>query len=130
MRLFLFALALLVSGCSDTVTAKYSDYLSAKTNKAFVTGWVPKILPRSSRQIEESHNLDTNIGQGTFSFSTFDSKTFEKQLTPVSSNESFRGLQIESSTLEQNGYSFYKFEDFYLAINWRRSNGRFWLSHR
>jgi hypothetical protein len=63
-------------GCSDTVTTTFVDYHQAQIQGAFDRGWLPPILPPSTKNITESNNLDLNIGEGFFTFSPEEIATF------------------------------------------------------
>lgn len=61
--------AFLLTGClSDVVTEEYRTLDEAKNANAFGRGWLPPILPEGSTDIVDTHNLDTNVGHGTFRF--------------------------------------------------------------
>lgn len=56
-------------GCNDTVTTRYEDIQHAQAERAFDRGWLPPILPPSTKNITEKNDLDLNIGEGSFHFS-------------------------------------------------------------
>jgi hypothetical protein len=65
-----------LTGCSDTVTTTFTDIQQAQTEGAFDRGWLPPILPPSTKDIWEKNNLDLNIGEGAFTFSPEEIKVF------------------------------------------------------
>lgn len=122
--------ALFLVGCSDVVNQAYPTLAAAKADGAIERGWLPGILPASSVQIEEEHNLDTNIGHGKFAFAQTDAEQFRQQLVPMKTDEQFRRVKVQRQDLERQGYSFYVFEDFYLAVNWQKLHGQFWIDYK
>lgn len=58
-----FCLAALVAGCDDgmRMRASYPDRTAAEQDGAFRRGWLPSWMPSSTRDIEEIHDLDTNV---------------------------------------------------------------------
>ena len=55
----LFSILILL-GCSETQDAFYKNIDEAKKDNAIERGWIPNIIPASSSEIYERHNLDTN----------------------------------------------------------------------
>jgi hypothetical protein len=55
-------LAALLAACDDgmRVRASYPDWQAAERDGAFRRGWLPGWMPRSVRDIEDLHDLDTN----------------------------------------------------------------------
>jgi len=126
-RNFIPALAVLVAslcGCFGDVLSS-SHATRAEAADTIGRGWVPSILPESATDIRESHNLDTNVGHGTFAFGAADAHSFRAALVPVSANRSARARSREA--LENSGYVFYSHEDFDIAVNWKDRRGQFWL---
>ena len=78
-------------------------------------------------QIRESHDLDTNIGHGTFAFGAADAEQFRAALTPLLPNQQLRAHRVSRSEFERRGYSFYRHGDFDIAVDWSRRVGEFWL---
>ena len=52
--------------------ATYATLTDAKADGAVTRGWVPEWLPPSARDLQESHNLDTNASWLTFTFDAAD----------------------------------------------------------
>ena len=122
--------ALMLMGCSDVANQAYPTLAAAKADGAIERGWLPRILPASSVQIEEEHNLDTNVGQGAFSFAPADAEQFRQQLIPMKQDDQFRQGKFQQQDLKRQGYSFYVSEGFYLAVNWQNFHGRFWIDYK
>ncbi len=56
----LFALFVFILGCGETQDAFYKDMDAARKGNAVQRGWIPDIIPESSTEIHERHDLDTN----------------------------------------------------------------------
>jgi hypothetical protein len=125
------ALAFSLAACDgDTQHARYPSISEAKRDHAIERGWLPSVLPESATDIVEFHDLDVNIGSGTFTFSSTDAEQFRSQLRPMQLKEGFRRVAIDRPHYERQGFTFYVFEDFYLAVNWQIYKAHFWLDYR
>src|SRR4029453_6759698 len=71
--------ALLLFGC-DVVTSRYTTLDDARRDRLFEHGWLPDILPPSTRDIRVSNNLDANTSEGEFSFDLRDYAAFAARL--------------------------------------------------
>lgn len=60
--------ALLTTACVETLDNRYASYAEAVADEAVPHGWVPAWLPLSSRNIRETHNIDTNHFMVKFEF--------------------------------------------------------------
>ena len=114
------------TGCSDVVKSSHATLAAAKAD--IEMGWIPPVLPASTVQIRESHNIDTNIGHGTFVFLASDADQFRSVLSVLPPGEPIRRIRIPREQMEQKGFNFYRHGDFYIAVNWSRSQGEFWLA--
>ena len=126
-RNFTPALVVLVAslcGCSSDVLSS-SHATRADAADTIGRGWIPAVLPESATDIRESHNLDTNVGHGTFAFGAADAHSFRAVLVPVPASRPVRTKSREA--LEKSGYVFYSHEDFDIAVNWNDRKGQFWL---
>jgi hypothetical protein len=121
---FLAAAAAMLVALDDDLSVHYATSAEARADDAFGRGWLPRVLPDSAFDIDERHNLDTNRGHGTFRFTEKDAGTFRTRLRPAGAAEI---ANIDGAERLGNGYSFYAFEDFILAINWRTQRAEFWL---
>ena len=54
---------LLLAWChySENSSAYLESYEDAKISGIMDAGWIPAFIPRSSYEIKETHNIDTNI---------------------------------------------------------------------
>lgn len=126
-RIHLLAIILAVTslgGCTNDVV---SSSHSTRTGAADIVdrGWIPAVLPNSSKDIRESHNLDTNVGHGTFVFGPADEQSFKAALLPIPAGHPVRGRS--RGALERSGYLLYSYGDFEIAVNWADHKGEFWL---
>jgi sigma54-dependent transcription regulator len=55
-------------GNSDVVTHRYGTLADARSDKLFLKGWLPDILPVSTHDIVTTNDLDLNTSTGEFSF--------------------------------------------------------------
>ncbi|MCC3416495.1 MAG: hypothetical protein JGK24_15150 [Microcoleus sp. PH2017_29_MFU_D_A] len=113
-----------LSAC-DTINSHYPTAGDARKSEEFKRQRLPKILPDSAFDITESYNFDLNISNGSFRFAARDSESFRAHLTwdPLSTAQ---GLDEELAKLQRNGYIFYTFEKFSIAVNWKTYHAVFW----
>ena len=64
----------------DILTANYATYQDAEAADYFRHGWLPAIIPRSSRKIVEIYNIDTNEVCATFEIDPSESGVFASTL--------------------------------------------------
>lgn len=83
MKKFVWLIAFLIVGCSDVMDNYYPTYQDALENKLFTRGWLPNILPESTKKIEVSNDLDLNTSVGRFVIDKQDRDAFISQLTLV-----------------------------------------------
>ncbi|NJK74002.1 MAG: hypothetical protein HC849_29095 [Oscillatoriales cyanobacterium RU_3_3] len=114
----------LLAAC-DTVSSRYSTAIEARKSQEFNRGRLPKILPDSAFDIQETYDLDLNLGNGSFRFAARDSESLRTYLKwhPLSTAQ---GLSEEDTKLQRDGYVFYTFETFFIAVNWETYHARFW----
>lgn len=60
--------AFLLSACVETFDSRYASIEEAVADDAISRGWIPGWLPGSSRNIRETHNIDTNSYMIRFEF--------------------------------------------------------------
>ena len=65
-------------GC-DVVTTHYETWDDVEFGK----GWLPSFIPKSSKNIVTSNNLDVNTSEGEFTFDVSDIDEFKAKLTKV-----------------------------------------------
>jgi uncharacterized membrane-anchored protein len=81
--------ALLMCGCSDTVTSRYETRAEAEAERLFDRGWLPSIIPRSSNKITTRNDLDLNISEGEFYFDPSDTTEFIRHLSAIDGSSSY-----------------------------------------
>lgn len=90
-----------VVGCSDSVEDRYSTRAEAEADSLFQRGWLPAIIPASSRDIVTKNDLDINTSKGGFFFSPSDSEEFIRHLSgtknPQEKYSSFTYSDTEST---------------------------------
>jgi hypothetical protein len=129
LHVLIASIALVFSGCDEEQRAHYRTIADARNDGAIERGWLPASLPESAFDITEAHDLDTNTGDGTFGFAAPDTAAFKARLRPLPSDYRFRRISIDRGRHERDGFVFYAFEDFYIAVNWTTHEVRFWLDY-
>ena len=76
----LILMACLATGCDESVSLSYSKRAEAEAEKPFARGWLPEIIPASSRDIAMRNDPDSNISSGTFAFDRSDYEGFVTRL--------------------------------------------------
>jgi hypothetical protein len=120
-------LALTCFSCNDSVMSVHPTRVGAQPD--IDRGWIPPVLPASATQIRETHDLDTNVGHGTFAFGASDAGQFRAALLPLAPGQPIRTHAVPRSEFERRGYSFYVHGDFDIAVDWSRRVGEFWLRY-
>jgi hypothetical protein len=127
IRLVLCALSLTLVACSDTYTINRGYASISEAQEDIEKGWLPPVLPPSSHSIRDSHNLDHNVGGGTFSFDPKDLKVF--------AGKPFNGpkktiSQEEVKEWTGKGYQIGEYDDgdsiFIIAVH-PSGEGRYWM---
>lgn len=123
----LVVLVTLLSGCTNDVLSS-SHASRADAADTISRGWIPSVLPDSAADINETHNLDSNVGHGTFQFGAADMHSFQAALSPIPACQSVIAKSREE--LESSGFVFYTHGDFDIAVNWEDRKGQFWLGRK
>lgn len=71
---------LVLTGCDEVVT-RHDTLKDAKSRRAFERGWLPPLLPDSSRAIVERNDLDANIGTGSCDFDESDRSVYLERMS-------------------------------------------------
>ena len=66
-------LSFIAASCSDIVESSYADIDEARREQVFERGWLPDILPPSTKLITTRNDLDLKLSDGQF---TIDPKEF------------------------------------------------------
>lgn len=75
----LLILLVFLNAC-DTVSREYKSVEEAKAEKIFEKGWLPDILPSSTRSIKTKNDLDVGTSSGEFYFDLKDYQSFINKL--------------------------------------------------
>jgi hypothetical protein len=128
----ILAIVCFLVGCSDTDTVS-RDYKSlAEAQEDIQKGWIPPFLPPSAYSISDSHDLDINVGSGTF---RFEPKEFDALMnglsTPVPNNARFVPSKGELQKWKDKGYfvreTFIEDTVWIVAAN-ASGEGRYWMA--
>ena len=76
-----------ISGCDESVRLNYATRAEAEAESHFARGWLPKIIPPSSRNISMLNDLDLNTSTGEFSFDPSENSVFVSQLERMPSRD-------------------------------------------
>ena len=71
----------------ETQLSHYANLPAARQSGIIERGWVPEFLPAGSKDISETHDLDTNTGTGTFRFPSADLDAFKAQARQLAGAE-------------------------------------------
>jgi len=114
MRLVPLALVVLaaIAGC-DTVTSRYDNLAQARADDLFERGWLPDVLPPSSRDIRVSNDLNLNISEGGFRFAPTEFALLQTRLNPLSdaAHPFTRAFDDRIKSHLQAGEPAYQYED-------------------
>jgi hypothetical protein len=104
----ILALAVLAACTGDVVTTRYASLDQARAHHLFGRGWLPDILPPSSRDIRTSNNLDLNLAEGEFHFDPAEFKAFSSRMEPFTPIRGMPfGLDEEAKEHSKNGLRLY-----------------------
>ncbi|MBN8567641.1 MAG: hypothetical protein J0M25_13030 [Flavobacteriales bacterium] len=90
----------------------YSNIAEAKEKKLFERGWLPDILPDSTRNIITNNHLDNAVSYGEFHFNRADFLKFLERFNKATSNVDHQ-------------------EDKWITLNYKDANGNweFYCNH-
>lgn len=94
----------LIAGCDESVRSEYATKAEAEADGLFERGWLPEIIPPTSRRITLENDLDLNHSNGEFQFEASDHDEFIRHLTRTPASD-------------KNGFSAYSYEDWTFWIN-------------
>ena len=78
------ATCLLNSGCFwETTDASYSTAREVIESGYLEKGWIPRWLPSDAIDLQETHNIDSNASELSFSIPSRDSLTLPESCTPI-----------------------------------------------
>lgn len=93
-------MTVLMAGCDQTVPLTFRNRSEAAAEKPFARGWLPQIIPSSSRAISMENELDLNTSTGEFEFDAVDHDGFVSCLTrtPSEDRDQFSAYSYEGWT--------------------------------
>jgi hypothetical protein len=121
------AVLMLLSGFLDETISSHAP-TRAEAADTIARGWLPAVLPASAMDIRETHDLDTNIGEGAFAFHPRDAASLRAAL--VATPAGAKPRRFEQQALAAAGFRFYRYETFEIAVDWERSRARFRLEYQ
>lgn len=128
----LMVIVLLAVGCSETPKSRYSSIADAERDGAVTRGWLPAVLAPDATYIEETHDLDSNRGYGTFALNDSLIKRLNSVCKP-SLNVAIPASKAhwwkkDSSRDRQPRDATYQCEDFLVSVDLEKRLGRFWTN--
>ena len=132
-------LGLMIFSCQDISEVQFETYQDLSESGYLSKGWIPKILPETSSNIKEVHNLDINRVFGTFNFFSLtknNSIVIFNQLIKISPDQviarkdSITSPKIPNwfpsdKEIRNSNFELYLYEDFYLILNMKSEIGYF-----
>jgi len=107
----LAALVMGVCACDD-VSKRYATLQDAKADDMSAKGWLPEVLPPSSRDLRISINLDLNVSFGEFHFDPGEFKLLVSRLHPYARSHSpFVNFDDKVKDFVEDGYPVYEFTE-------------------
>jgi len=113
---------------SEQIIASYPTLAAAQED--IQNGWIPPILPPSTYAIHDSHNLDVNTGDGSFSFDPKDISLFAQHgVVPMADADK----DSELIKLQTQGYKLGMYREdanskWLLAVH-ESGKGYYWLEY-
>jgi len=101
----------------DNIRNEYTDYEKMQSSGIIERGWVPAYLPKSSKNISEHHNIDTNSVRISFDYNIDEKLEVELLCTKIANNDKgskyicppYSGAN-SILTLREDGTGFYMSE--------------------
>jgi len=128
----LFIAVILIARYDDlTVTSHYLTRSDAEAAQLFLRGWLPEIIPLSSRSITTINDLDLNVSDGEFHFDGNETPRFTAKLKVVDPS---RITERERAHFLQDGYSSFEFENdesrWRFMINSKEGHCVYWMKQK
>jgi len=110
------AVVFIMSGCSGAdVSGQYKDMAALNADEIVQKGWLPAILPQSTRDIRVNNNLDLNVSWGEFMVSRSEYQVFLAATQPYSkpkrSDDAFHRKVLQWQAVGNDARQFSE-EDF------------------
>jgi hypothetical protein len=126
----------ILTGCGDIVERYYPSYESANVSGAMKRGWIPGWLPKSARNINEAHSIDTNESLLSFEFQAADWKSIQHRCVGIAHSAVREpGIQAEwwprvlpESALPADQLGYYSCENgsAFMAANYLEGHAYYW----
>lgn len=71
----------------DSASAKFENYQEMASSGIFEQGWLPPYLPKSAVNIEEKHDMDTNVVMATFEYDPQDTGSVQEHCDLMTETE-------------------------------------------
>ena len=94
-------LALSLFGCSEQIDETYATYADAERAGAIERGWLPAFVPRSARNLEETHDLDTSRQTLSFTIPASDAASMAARFRTTSAEDSDAAAKL----IDQHGFN-------------------------
>jgi hypothetical protein len=108
----LFAVVAASACAGDVVSNHYVSLQDARADRLFERGWLPDLLPPSSRDIRVVADLDTNVSSGEFHFAPGEFSSLSAKLHAYTKGPSpLVSLQSDVDGFIAKGYEAYEFAD-------------------
>lgn len=117
-----------LAGCfySHEVSRSYSTLAEAKED--IEKGWIPDCLPPSTHSISDTHDLDLNLGEGSFEFAPEEFALFQTHPAATNSDLASRHpVSREWPALKKAGYLFLTVPEFIVAVH-PSGKVRYWFN--
>ena len=98
--LFAASLVLLLVACREEKEERYATWAEAKRAGAIDRGWLPPFVPTNARDINDSHNLDTNEQKLSF---TVPAEAVGPMLKTITPHNELRG-ELAATALDEAGW--------------------------
>ncbi len=143
VMLLLTAFVLSSTGCQEQFESHYLTIEDARQKGAISRGWIPEALPKSSSDIHEKHDVDTNEVWGAFAFNPDDviegggfvqvpnGEIVRQRARSPHANwwPPFLNAGADSDALSKADLSYYRSDArgvFFMALRKSQGRGYFW----
>lgn len=96
---------------SPWIESSYPTLDVGRRDQLFARGWLPDVLPPSSRQIRLLNNLDLNTSEGSFEFDATEWRRLEANLAPGLLTAPFVQWETRAAQRRGRGYSAWHYLD-------------------
>jgi hypothetical protein len=131
-RILFLVIAVLLTGCNDTVETHYANVGLAMQDHAFERGWLPPVLKPDATDIREWHDIDTNEIRGRFALSRSILKRVQgdcKQVADQPQHLRFApAWWPETMAGPEKTGNIFRCGNFFVGISEENNEGYFWES--